>query len=96
MTAGADCPLLVVGCHFDEINAQTARSCVPASTVQKYLDLHCGRFKCYKYFSCSALNGSGLEDVFQAIVYTTVYKRAKQDELNKTLSSKITKLKHFI
>lgn len=82
-----DFPMLIVGCKFDTINSSNAVTCVTAEDVSRFMDKHCISFKCYRFFSASAKNGSGLAEIFQALVYTTLYEKAKKDELNSTFSA---------
>ena len=92
--AYAHLPVFIVGLKYDAIDASNASRCVQPSVVQKYIDMKLfGNFKCVKYFSCSAAKCGGLEDIFQAIVYATLYETSKADEVNSTVS-KLRELRH--
>jgi small GTP-binding protein len=79
-------PLFIVGCKFDKINASNAKSCVQPSQVTEFMDKHCTHFKSWKFFSTSAQNVVGLETLFAAIIYCTLYEKEKKDDINSSIS----------
>lgn len=87
--------VVIVGCKYDAINSSNAHATVQPSVVQKYIDKKMiGNFKCVKFLTCSAANCAGLEEVFQAIVYSTLYSVRRSDEINTTVA-KLRALKHL-
>lgn len=66
-------PLMLVGCKFDCINAGNAATVVTAAEVTRYMEHHCAEFKCCRFFSTSAAKGSGMDDVFQSLIYSVLY-----------------------